>query len=272
MRKRRNSLIRHRIVTCLLGILILSVATVSFSLLSQEGKIESGSDTTGAGKHRIAFIIDDIGYDPAPVYRLIHMDIPVTLSILPRCPHSRKAAAEATLNGLEIMLHLPMEPIEYPEKNPGDGALFTSMTQGEIIDLMEEHIESVPGILGANNHMGSRFMEQGDKLTIVFHELQKRQLFFVDSCTTSHSKARYVAKKTGIGYASRDIFIDNNGQFRDTYEILNTLIQTMDRWQTLILIGHPYESTLQAMERIVPRLKSAGITIVPVSSLIKGGF
>jgi len=238
-------------------------------MLSLGRGIDNDSEATVTGKHCIAFIIDDIGYDLAPVRRLVDMDIPVTLSILPRCPYSRQAADEATCNGLEIMLHLPMEPHKYPEKNPGDGALFTHMTRGALIDLIEEHIEAVPGIRGVNNHMGSHFMEREEKLTVVFGELKKRNLFFIDSCTTNHSMGRRVAKKTGIGYASRDVFIDNDGRYRDTVNILTDIIQTRDRWHTLILIGHPYESTLEAMEQTVHRMKSAGITIIPVSSLVQ---
>ena len=272
VKKRSNAPLRQRLVTCLLGILVLSFATASFSMLSLKKRIDNGSEATVTGKHCIAYIIDDIGYDIEPVHRLVHMGIPVTLSILPRCPYSRRAADEATCSGLEIMLHLPMEPHEYPEKNPGDGALFTHMTKGAIIDLMEEHIAAVPGIRGVNNHMGSHFMEGEEKLTVVFGELKKRGLFFIDSCTTSHSMGRRVAKKTGIGYASRDVFIDNNGRYRDTVDILTNIIQTRDRWHTLILIGHPYESTLEAMEQTIHRMKSAGITIVPVSSLVQRVF
>lgn len=275
MRKPKNHRVKRRIVVICIGILFLLFASVSFSFLSQEEKVAKssgtllGNETTVTEKNRIAFIIDDIGYDPAPVHKIVQLDIPITLSILPHCPYSRKAAAEAALNGLEVILHLPMEPYEYPEKNPGEGALFTHMTKGELIDLLEEDIEAVPAILGVNNHMGSLFMESEDKLTIVFSELKKRNLFFVDSYTTSNSMGRRVAKKTGIVYASRNIFIDNNGQYRDTFEILDNLIKTRDRWKTLILIGHPYGSTLEALKVITPLLMAKGIDIVPLSTLVK---
>jgi len=217
----------------------------------------------------IAVIIDDIGHDLSMVNKIIGMNIPVTLSILPYRPYSIDAANKAKINGLEVILHLPMEPYEYPEKDPGEGALFTHMAKGEIIDLLEEHIEAIPGILGANNHMGSRFMESEEKLTIIFSELKKRNLFFVDSYTTNSSMGGRVAKKIGIRYASRNVFIDNNGRYRDTFEILNNLIKNRDRWQTLILIGHPYESTVRAIMKIIPLLKSKGIGIVPLSTLMK---
>ena len=226
-------------------------------------------EKTVTGKNRVAFVIDDIGYNLSQVRRIIQMNIPVTLSILPHCPYSQEAANEARHNGLEIILHLPMEPREYPERNPGKGALITHMSTVEIIDTLRHNIEAVPGIVGVNNHMGSRFMENGEKLTIVFNELKKRNLFFVDSCTTNKSMARRVAKEIGIAYASRDVFIDNCHLYKDTRKILERITNSRNRWQTLILIGHPYESTFEAINEMGPIFKSEGIDIVPLSALVK---
>jgi len=217
----------------------------------------------------IAIIIDDIGYDAAPIRSIVQMGIPVTLSILPNCPYSREAVDIAALNGLETILHIPMEPHGYPKKDPGEGALLTSMKKGEIIVTLEEHIDALPGILGANNHMGSLFMESEEPLTIVFRELKRKNLFFVDSYTTNNSMGRAIAKKVGVGYASRDVFIDNNGRYRDTFEILVDLIKKRERWHTLIVIGHPYESTLKAVREIIPLFRSKGIDVVPLSVLVK---
>ncbi len=274
MKKRKHRSIKRSIIVCL-GIVFLYFCLASFSFLSrQETNDEIAGETVRNGQeaktgNRIALIIDDIGHDLSMVNKIIGMNIPVTLSILPYCPYSIDAANKAKKDGLEVILHLPMEPYEYPEKDPGEGALFTWMSKGEILDVLEENIEAVPYIVGANNHMGSRFMENEDKLKIIFNELKKRNLFFVDSYTTNNSMGRRVAKNTGIRYAPRNVFIDNNNRYRDTLEILNNLIKNRDQWQALILIGHPYENTVRAIMKITPLLKSEGIGIVPLSTLVK---
>ncbi|MBN2567950.1 MAG: divergent polysaccharide deacetylase family protein [Deltaproteobacteria bacterium] len=274
MKKRKHSLITQRIIICL-GILFLLLTPVPISILTQEEKPHKSSlkpasyVTQKTRSNMIAIIIDDIGYDTAPIRSIVQMGIPVTFSILPNCPYSREAVEKAALNGLETILHLPMEPHGYPKKNPGKGALLTGMTKEEIIVTLEEHIDTLPGILGANNHMGSLFMESEEKLTIVFKELKRKNLFFVDSYTTSNSMGRAVAKKVGLVYASRDVFIDNSGQYRDTFKILADLIKKREQWHTLIVIGHPYESTLKAVRETIPLFQSKGIDIVPLSVLVK---
>lgn len=75
-------------------------------------------------KVRIAIIIDDFGQNFGEREKaLLSLGYPLTFSVLPRLPYSKRAAEEAHSKGLEVMLHLPMEPHGYPGpgKNPGKG-------------------------------------------------------------------------------------------------------------------------------------------------------
>ena len=225
-------------------------------------------DMSGVEK-QLAIVIDDIGYDLAAVNRLLGTKIPITFAILPHCPYSAQAAEKAHEAGREILLHLPMEPYGYPEKNPGEGAMYLSMSREELKMEIERDIRSVPHIIGANNHMGSRFMEDGALVEVILDSLKNHNLFFVDSMTTSHSKGSAVAKKVGIGHATRDVFIDNGQNFDETFGILNDIIDTRDDWTSLTLIGHPHNSTIEAIEQAVPLLKQKGIRVVPVSRMIR---
>lgn len=225
-------------------------------------------DMPGAEK-QLAIVIDDIGYDLSAVNRLLGTKIPVTFAILPHCPYSLQAAEKAHEAGNDILLHLPMEPYGYPEKNPGEGKLCLSMSREELKMEIERDIRAVPHIIGANNHMGSRFMEDDALVEVVLGSLKKHNLFFVDSMTTSHSKGSAAARKVGIGHAARDVFIDNGQNFDETLAILKDIIGRRDDWTSLILIGHPHNSTIEAIEEAVPLLKQEGIRVVPVSRMIR---
>ena len=61
------------------------------------------------------------------------LDSNITVSILPHSPHNRAIANDAHKQGIEIMLHLPMEPIEYPSVDPGPGALLSEMNPDELV-------------------------------------------------------------------------------------------------------------------------------------------
>ena len=74
---------------------------------------------------RMAVIIDDIGNSFSRARQFLKLNIPITYAVLPRLVHSYDLAMEIHDKGHEIMLHLPMEPKEFPEANPGPGALFS---------------------------------------------------------------------------------------------------------------------------------------------------
>lgn len=219
-------------------------------------------------KKKVAIIIDDIGYDLRPVEEILKLEVPVTLSILPLCPYSKEAAERAHHAGNEVMLHLPMEPADYPAKNPGDGALFLRMSRRELLHQLDIDLNSVPHASGVNNHMGSRFMEDAKKVEIIFKKLKKKNLFFVDSYTTRKTTGKKMAAKIGLKFAGRDVFIDNHADYNDTLAILKRAIARSEGWNTLVIIGHPYESTIRAMETAVPMFKAKKIQIVRPSELL----
>jgi polysaccharide deacetylase 2 family uncharacterized protein YibQ len=162
-----------------------------------------------------------------------------------------------------------MEPVSYPREKPGAGALFTDMNNNELLYQLDKNIDSVPYISGVNNHMGSKFMEDREKLVVVFGQLKKKNLFFIDSRTAPDSEAIAAAQKVGLRVAERKIFIDNK---RDYKEIYNNLIGVINRngdASQLILIGHPYPETIKALRDAIKVLRAKGILVVPVSRIIK---
>ena len=218
---------------------------------------------------QVAIIIDDIGYDLKQIQELLKINADITFAILPLCPHTREAAEMFHKARRETLLHLPMEPLSYPREKPGQGALFTDMSNDEIIFQLEKNIAAVPYISGVNNHMGSKFMMDEKKLTVVFNKLKNKRLFFVDSRTTPDTKTFVTAEKVGLPVAARKIFLDNNRDYNEIYNILINVAQKNGDDSPVIIIGHPYPETIKAVSDAVKVLKEKEITIVPVSRIIK---
>jgi hypothetical protein len=228
--------------------------------------------TTDSARQKVAIIIDDLGSDLKAVRELLAIDAPIAFSILPYGSHSAEAAEIAHRAGREVVLHLPMEPHNFPEENPGEGALFLQMDDGELVKQIEMDLEAIPHIRGVNNHMGSRFMENEAKLSVVMQRIKEKRLFFVDSMTTANSKGREVAEKKGVPFAARKIFIDNGHDFDDTYnKLINIMgIKNNGKTELMLLIGHSYPGTIRALKKSIPLFKEKNIEIIPVSDLVKG--
>lgn len=216
---------------------------------------------------RVGIIIDDLGYDSSLANAFIRLDLPLTFSVLPFTPNTGLIAQKARKEGREIMLHLPMEPISYPDVNPGDGVLMVSMDKEMILEILNRDLSQIPFIAGVNNHMGSRFTESEKKMMIVLTELKRRGLYFIDSRTSGGSVAFEVAKRMALRTASRDIFLDNDLSENGLKIQMERLLSLARYKGWAICIGHPHKETLKLLKRYQSILKN-NAQVVPVSNLV----
>jgi polysaccharide deacetylase 2 family uncharacterized protein YibQ len=213
-------------------------------------------------------IIDDVGYDKHLAEQLLGLDAPFTFSVLPFSPFREEISRSAVLKGVEIMLHLPMEPEEYPRVDPGPGALLTSMSPDELIRQLTEDIRSVPGARGVNNHMGSKMTAVSSQMYQVFSILKKEGLFFIDSRTTINTLCKPSARLLQVPFAERDVFLDHVETADFVRKQIYELIRKAEQEGRAIGIGHPHEVTIQVLDEMLPELKKR-VRLVPASRLVE---
>jgi uncharacterized protein len=215
----------------------------------------------------VAIVIDDIGYDRHIAEKLLAMDAPLTFSVLPYGPFSREIAGEARSKGHEIMLHLPMEPKEFPAVSPGPGALLNKMTPDQFIDQLKADIDQIPGLKGVNNHMGSAISTSSARMRQIFTILKKDGLYYIDSRTTAETVARPSAELLHIPFAERDIFIDHVETQQFIRKQLHKLIKRARRQGYAVGIAHPHTVTYKVLAELLPELKKS-VELVPASMVI----
>ena len=215
----------------------------------------------------IGIIIDDLGYDRDMATAFIHSNLAFSISVLPLAPYTKRIANEANKAGLDLILHLPMEPKGYPNLNPGPGALLVNMDEKDIRRTIINHLEKIPGVRGVNNHMGSYFTEREDKMRVVLSELKKRNLFYIDSRTTSNTVAFQMAKKLGVPVAKRSVFLDNELSTNAIKFQMQRLMGLARHSGMAIGIGHPHEETLRILKDYLHRYREK-VEIVPVSKIV----
>jgi polysaccharide deacetylase 2 family uncharacterized protein YibQ len=218
---------------------------------------------------RIAFIIDDIGSSISRAQAFLDLKMPMTFSILPKLQYSDLLAEEINEQGQEIMLHQPMEPYCH-EVDPGPGALYLSYVDTEIEEIIEENLSQIPQATGVNNHMGSRFTSCSNKVVEALKVIKQKNLFFVDSLTSSHSQAYKMARRLNMRTAPRNVFLDTSPDIRFVRRQLSHLKQYALQHGAAIGIGHPHLSTLTALYDFKQELNKQGpfFELVSVSDLL----
>jgi polysaccharide deacetylase 2 family uncharacterized protein YibQ len=215
----------------------------------------------------IAIVIDDLGYSMDIGGGFATSAVEFTLSVMPHAPGSARLTELARKHGKDVLMHVPMEPAT-PTDKLGEGALLEKMTHEEVARTLEKDLSSNRNVAGINNHMGSKFTEDAERMAVVMRVLKNRGLFFLDSRTTSGTVARKVAEEVGVKFLERGIFLDNETGTGPINGQIEKLKQKAKKDGFAVAIGHPHPETLKAIETAAPALKKDGFQIVGISKLI----
>jgi hypothetical protein len=216
----------------------------------------------------LAVVIDDMGQSMGKARQLLNiLGSDLTWSILPYSLKTREVVQLAADNGLEYLLHIPMEPKGYPQVDPGPGSIFVDMSPEQIRTVLANNLDQVPGAVGANNHMGSRFTEDKQGMQTVLEEVQSRRLFFIDSLTSPRSKVKDLSRELNLPVMLRDVFLDNVQDVEAIIEQLNKSERLARQRGKAVAIGHPYPETLTALAKW-SKERDTRVKLVPLSQLI----
>ena len=217
----------------------------------------------------IALVIDDLGLNRPKTWQTIELPAPLTLAFLTYATGLPEMTAMARARGHELIVHVPMEPID-PGKNPGTNALATRETMERVIKRLDWGLSRFEGYVGINNHMGSRFTAWTAGMEVVMREMRRRGLLFLDSLTTYQSVGGTLAERHDVPYALRDIFLDNEaGDATAIRRQLEKLESVALEKGYAVGIGHPYTETLRVLSEWMPRVKQRGIRLVPISAVVR---
>jgi len=216
----------------------------------------------------VAIVVDDVAYDMTAMDRFASLGVPLTFAILPRDRRTKALAEKATQLRFPIILHLPMEPIDVVHNDPGGAALRLRMTPEELHRQFEKDVTSVPNIVGINNHMGSAFTENADKMRLVLRWVKERHLFFLDSRTSLHSVVPRVAREVGVPCRVNEAFLDNSDTVESIEQQLDQVMRMAIKHHYAIAIGHYRRKHLvEALARKIPEFEARGVTFVGLPSL-----
>ncbi len=223
---------------------------------------------TIGGNPKVAIIIDDLGYQQEIAERILNLNFPVAISVLPFLSDSQLVAKMAKEKGMTVLLHLPMEP-HNSNVNPGKGAIFSTMNEEEIRNKMLANLLEFPEADGVNNHMGSKVTENKEIMRIVLDEIKGRDIFFIDSMTSPDSVGYKLSKELGIKTAFRSVFLDNEQDVDYIRNQVSLLKEFAIRNGSAIAIGHPYCNTIDVLNELDIILEAEGVEIVKLEELLE---
>ncbi len=222
------------------------------------------------GRPRIAIVIDDMGIDKTRSARVIAMPAPLTLSFLTYATGLKRQTEAARAAGHELLLHIPMEP-RGRNVDPGPNVLLGTLPAKELRRRLAWGFDRFGSYVGVNNHMGSKFTRDRAAMTVVMLEVKRRGFLFLDSRTAGGTVGSALARRMGVPFADRNVFLDNENDPAKVRARLAEVEALARRKGSAIAIGHPREATLKVLGQWLREARKRGFQLVPLSAVARGG-
>jgi polysaccharide deacetylase 2 family uncharacterized protein YibQ len=195
----------------------------------------------------------------------LKLPFPLTVAVLPQLPYSVKASIAVRAAGKELILHQPMAAIG--GQNPGPGAILADCSPEEAARIVTANLETVPGAVGMNNHMGSAVTTEPPIMEAVAAIAKRRGIYYLDSLTISGTASREAALREGIRYWERDVFLDNAQDRANILRAVEDGKKRADSGRPAVMIGHVWSAELaQTLMDLYPHLVDEGYSLSTISS------
>lgn len=221
-----------------------------------------------AAVHELVIVMDDLGYNLQRAERVLALPGAVVLGLLPFAPNSAAIARRAAETGHETLLHQPMEPLRGPAVRAMPGTLTLDMSAERFEAEIEAAFRAVPGIIGVNNHTGSRLTQDPESMRRLMRHLAARDLLFLDSRTTAATVAYSMAREARVPALQRDVFLDHEPHPQAIAAAFQRALTIARQQGHAVIIAHPHDTSLTFLEDALARLPS-GFELVALRELAR---
>src|SRR5260221_514621 len=163
-------------------------------------------------------------------------------------------------------MDLPLEPLNFPQHDPGPYTLLTTLSTSENSARLEWVLSRGTGYIGVVGEFGSRFSTSAKYLLPVFEVLKRRGVMYVDAKASPDSVGGRVARDMGVPRALNDRVIDSEGG-RTAIDAKLAEIERMARGSgQAVAFASPYPITVDRLLAWLPAAQQKGYVIAPVSA------
>lgn len=255
---------------CLIFLSVVSVICVT-GAAGVSAQPEQAKSSSTPPPNRMAIIIDDAGNDMKGTKEILNMPVKLTVAVMPFLQTTKKDAEAAHEKGMDVIVHMPMEPIKGRPEWLGPGAITSNLSDQEVRDRVEKAIKDVPYAIGMNNHMGSKITSDKRIMSIVLDVCREHGLFFVDSRTNFRSVVGELAAAKNMPPIGNDIFLDDHNSKAHIRKQLDLAAQhAVDKKNCVVIghVGHSGMNTSAVIRESITRLQNQ-VQFVGIGDLVR---
>jgi polysaccharide deacetylase 2 family uncharacterized protein YibQ len=223
----------------------------------------------GDPRPRIAIVFTSLGLSDGATEAIIQQ-LPgaVTLAF---SPYSRKLPdwiERARAKGHEVLVELPMEPLNYPEDDPGPLALLSDRPTEDNVTRLVGILDRAEGAVGVAALMGSRFTSNEALIRPILAALGERGFIYVDNGTAPVSVVPALARRIAVPVAINDHFIDTEASRIAIDGRLQQIERIARSEGAAVAFASPYPITIERLIAWIPTLEAKGFVLAPVTATV----
>ncbi len=237
----------------------------------------------------MALVITDIGpADDEIDSELFSLPAPLTIALAPTAAAKLQVKQIAGGGKKEVVLLLPLEPSIKSHDEFRKLRIMIHYPDDKLRSLMHGSMAMVPGFAGFSNFGGTRALEDSRVMSIVFAEMKKRHVYFLEQGITHKSVAASLSDSFALPYATVQGVIDSGGaprirvpnraQSRHAVhapavhapgvqeQLVHYALEARKRGK-IIVSAKASDDLLQALRHEIPLFEHSGIKLALVSQL-----
>ena len=217
---------------------------------------------TSNGRPKVALVIGGLGLDArATQTAILTLPPQITLSFVPYAEGLQGWIDMARAHGHEVLLETPMEPLDYPDNDPGPYTLMADAPGPETAKKLDWILSRASGYFGLTNYLGSRFLTDDKAYESFLGAVRGRGLGFIDDGSASRRIGG------GVPRASAERVIDDQlSQAAIDAQLLKLEANALEHGQALGA-GFAYPVTLDKVAHWAQTVEQRGYQLAPASAL-----
>jgi hypothetical protein len=217
---------------------------------------------------RIAIVIGQLGANGAATGLALQQLPPgITFGFLPIAERLEGWVDASRSQGHEVILLVPMEPLNYPHDDPGPNTLLLGLDTAHNLDRLEWALGRFTGYVGITSPSGSRFGTESAAMRPIMEVMKKRGLLFLDAGTAPGLVGTALAIELSVPHARVDRIIDHDPSRASIDDELHALETIALKDGAAIGMGEPYPTTLERIARWAPLLADKKLVLTPLSAV-----
>ena len=221
------------------------------------------------GKFKIAIVVDGLGQSAtATKAALDALPAGVTLGFAPYAGDVGKWVGEARSRGHEVLLEVPMEPLDFPDSDPGPHTLRAGQEEEANIQRLTWALSRFTGYAGVTNLLGQRFLSDSDALAPMLTYLNRRGLYVFDNGAAAQSVLPSVAGQIGIPAAQSGPALDTIQTALEIDRRLSDLETQARANGSAVGSAFLYPVSVARIAAWARGLQARGFVLVPVSAIV----